>query len=64
MVEFGVDLLKYESKLVFSFDGYFFDLVVIVCDNVKEFCLVFLEEVEMLYWFFDDLVDVIGIEDE
>jgi len=54
MAEIGIDIGGGRSKHVDDVSGQSFDLVVTVCDNVKEACPVLPGAKERLHWPFDD----------
>jgi arsenate reductase (thioredoxin) len=64
MRELGIDISKNVSKSLDAFKGLPFDLVVTVCDNAKESCLVFPGAAAMLHWPFDDPAKATGSDDE
>jgi arsenate reductase len=64
MAELGLDISKQRSKSVDDLAGEQFDLVVTVCDRVKEQCPIFTGQVKKIHLSFDDPARANGSEEE
>jgi len=54
MEEIGIDIASHRSKHMDEFRGQRFDLVITVCDDVRETCPVFPGGLKQLHWSFPD----------
>jgi arsenate reductase (thioredoxin) len=64
MAEVGIDISKASPKLVDTYLGQPWDLVVTVCDAAKESCPIFPKPVASLHISFPDPAQAQGAEDE
>ncbi len=65
MKEIGIDISKHTSKSVELFRKRRFDYLIAVCDNAKEACPVFTNEIKnRLHWSFEDPAEVTGTQEE
>ena len=64
MAEAGVDISKHRSKSAMEFIGERFDYFIIVCDNAKQTCPVFLGKYEKVHWDLEDPAQVLGSDEE
>jgi len=64
MKEIGIDISQHYSKLIKTFYGTQFDLVVTVCDNARMLCPVFPGAKNMIHKSFNDPSSVTGSEEE
>jgi arsenate reductase len=64
MGELGLDISKQRSKSVDDLAGEQFDLVITVCDRVKEQCPIFTGQVKKTHLSFDDPARANGSEEE
>ena len=65
MKEVGIDISKHTSKSVELFRKKKFDYLITVCDNAKEACPVFTNEVKnRLHWSLEDPAETIGAQEE
>jgi arsenate reductase len=63
MAEAGIDISEHESKTIDRYLTQPFDLVVTVCDDAAEACLVFPNAAERRHWSFPDPSAVVGDEE-
>ena len=54
MREIGIDISHPNSKSVDTFSGEEFDYVIMVCDNAKESCPIFLGKAKRIHYSFED----------
>ena len=54
MDEIGIDISGYHSKHLDEFRGQRFDLVITVCDDVREVCPAFPGGLKQIHWSFPD----------
>lgn len=65
MKEIGIDISEHTSKSVELFRKKRFDYLITVCDNAKETCPVFTDEVKnRLHWSLEDPAEVTGTQEE
>jgi len=64
MREIGIDISGHRSKSVDEFSGQELDLVITVCDKVKESCPVFPGATQRLHWPFEDPAALAGSEEQ
>jgi len=65
MNEIGIDISEHTSKSVELFRKKKFDYLITVCDNAKEACPVFTDEIKnRLHWSLEDPAEVTGTQDE
>ncbi|RMH03616.1 MAG: arsenate reductase ArsC [Nitrospirae bacterium] len=60
MQEVGIDIAHHRSKHIDELSDRAFDLVITVCDQVKETCPLFATAQTMLHWSFEDPAAVEG----
>ncbi len=58
--EMGLDVSQQRSKHMDEFAGETFDIVITVCDKVREICPVFPDEQRIIHWSFADPAEVRG----
>lgn len=56
----GIDLSTHRSKHLEEYLGEDFNYVIMVCDRVREVCLIFPGEPEHIHWSFPDPVAIEG----
>lgn len=61
---FGIDLKGQQSKHMDEFAGENFDLVITVCDKVREVCPVFSAETKQIHWSLPDPANTRGSQEE
>ena len=65
MKEIGIDISEYTSKSVELFRKKRFDYLITVCDNAKEACPVFTNEIKnRIHWSFEDPAEVTVTQEE
>lgn len=64
MAEAGIDISHHHSKSVEEYAKEFFDVVITVCDNAKETCPVFPDNITTLHWSFMDPARAQGTQEE
>jgi len=65
MKEIGIDISNGTAEDVDKYLSQSFDYVITVCDNAKEFCPVFMGDVQhRLHIGFDDPADAVGTEEQ
>lgn len=65
MKEIGIDISEHTSKSVELFRKKKFDYLITVCDNAKEACPVFTNEIKnRIHWSFEDPAEVTGVQEE
>ena len=62
--DMNIDVRRQRSKHVDEFAGQTFDVVVTLCDSVRELCPVFPGDPERIHWSFPDPGAVAGTEEE
>jgi len=60
----NLDISQQYAKHLDDFTGQSFDYVITVCDQVREVCPVFADDVKQIHWSFSDPTAVVGTEDE
>ena len=63
LAELGVDISKQRSKHMDEFHGQSFDLVITVCDRVRENCPIFPGDPEQIHWSIPDPLAKAGDDD-
>lgn len=64
MKEDGIDISKHTSNHISEYKHIDFDIVITVCDRVKESCPVFPSNAKMFHHSFPDPAKALGTEDE
>ena len=63
MKEIGINISGQKSKHVNEFTNQTFDIIITVCDNAKESCLIFPGKAERLQWSFFDPAEALGSQE-
>jgi protein-tyrosine-phosphatase/DNA-binding transcriptional ArsR family regulator len=60
----NLDISHQYAKHMDDFAGQAFDYVITVCDQIREVCPVFADDVKQIHWSFSDPTAVVGTDDE
>ena len=64
MQEIGIDMSQQRTKHVDEFAGYGFELVITVCDRMREVCPTYPNDPQQIHWSIGDPADVQGSDED